>query len=363
MTTRSTRSSSRKSSAKLPGYLLHKPTGQARTRINGRDYYLGAFGSEQSRRKYGELIAKHASGQLLDPIVGGCGTTNKYGMSVAELLLAFKAHAESYYSKDGKRTAEVDCFYSAMRPVRELNGLFPAKEFGPLHLKAVRDQYIASGWTRYFCNRSTNRVRHIWRWAVSNGMVPVETLQALEAVGPLKAGKCAAPDRKRREAVPENHINKVRSLLSGMNRDFFDLLRVTGARPSEILGLSMSQIDRTSDIWVAQLSSHKTDHHGKSRKLFFGPKSQLILRRCPTTGPIFTIRRDSFSAVVKRACIAAGIPPFVPYALRHTKATELRDSMSIEVAQATLGHAQPLMTARYSSKMDRLAIEAAKACG
>lgn len=41
----------------IPAYLLHKPTGQARVRINGKDFYLGPYGSDESRRKYGELIA------------------------------------------------------------------------------------------------------------------------------------------------------------------------------------------------------------------------------------------------------------------------------------------------------------------
>ena len=114
---------------------------------------------------------------------------------------------------------------------------------------------------------------------------------------------------------------------------------------------------------MADLTDHKNAHRGLSRKLFFGPKSQLILRRLPSTGPLFGFKIRTFSAAVNRACLAAKIPPFVPYALRHTKATELRDSMSIESAQACLGHAQPSMTARYSSKMDKLASEAAKACG
>ncbi|HQZ63799.1 MAG TPA: hypothetical protein PLY87_01930 [Planctomycetaceae bacterium] len=46
----------------FPSYLLHKPTGQARVRINGRDHYLGPYGSEESRILYGQLIAKHAGG-------------------------------------------------------------------------------------------------------------------------------------------------------------------------------------------------------------------------------------------------------------------------------------------------------------
>jgi hypothetical protein len=168
--TGSARSLAKKKSKKLPGYLFHKPTGQARARINGKDFYLGPYGSESSRRKYGDLIAKHTSGQLLDPVLGGSRTTSEVvedrGIAVSELLLAFKKHAEAYYVKDGKRTAEVDCFYSAMRPVRELYSVFPAKDFGPLHLRAVRDRFVANGWTRTFCNKSTNRVRHIWRWAV-----------------------------------------------------------------------------------------------------------------------------------------------------------------------------------------------------
>ena len=42
----------------FPSYLLHKQSGQARARINGRDYLLGPFGSEESRILYGQLIAK-----------------------------------------------------------------------------------------------------------------------------------------------------------------------------------------------------------------------------------------------------------------------------------------------------------------
>jgi hypothetical protein len=52
---------------KLPGYLLHRPSGQARVRIDGKDHYLGPFGSEKSRVAYGELIAQHASGVPIDP--------------------------------------------------------------------------------------------------------------------------------------------------------------------------------------------------------------------------------------------------------------------------------------------------------
>jgi len=46
-------------SKRIPGYLLHKPTGQARVRIAGRDHYLGVHGSDESRRRYDELITEY----------------------------------------------------------------------------------------------------------------------------------------------------------------------------------------------------------------------------------------------------------------------------------------------------------------
>lgn len=102
----------------LPSYLLHKASGQARVRIDGRDFLLGPYGSDESRVRYGELVAKFVSGISVDPLANrGTGSTKQAdadsGVSVAELLLAFKRHADSYYTKDGKQTAEVDCFNSA----------------------------------------------------------------------------------------------------------------------------------------------------------------------------------------------------------------------------------------------------------
>ena len=354
----------------LPSYLLHSSSGQARVRIEGRDHLLGPYGSESSRIRYGELVAQVAGGLQIDPLANsfrGKVPRNEseadHGLSVSELILAFKAHAENYYTKNGKPTAEVACFKSAMRPVRELFGLIPARDLTPLCLKAAQQKYVDAGWSRGFANKSTNRIRHIWKWAVGNGLVPVATWQALTAVFPLKAGHTEAPDHKRREAVSDERIEAVRPFLSQQHRDLLDLLRATGARPSELLCLSMTDINASGETWVADLEDHKNAHRGLSRKLFFGPKSQLILRRLPTNGPLFTFKIRTFSAAVKRACVAAKVKPFVPYQMRHTKATVLRDTMSIESAQATLGHAQPSMTARYSSRMDKLASEAARACG
>lgn len=41
-----------------PSYLLHQSTGQARVRIDGKDHYLGAYGSPESRDRYDDLVAE-----------------------------------------------------------------------------------------------------------------------------------------------------------------------------------------------------------------------------------------------------------------------------------------------------------------
>jgi integrase len=298
----------------LPSYLLHKTSGQARVRINGRDHLLGPYGSEESRVKYGKLISQMAGGLLVDPLAaptrsnrGTFHETNiekpqvsstkrtknhdlqqEDGLSVAELLLAFKRHADSYY-----KTAERDAFNGAMRPVRELFAMLPAMDFSPLNLRVARQKFIDTGWCRGYCNKATNKVRHIWKWGVSHGLIPVATLQALQAVEPLKVGHTTAPDHKRREAVPADHLEAVREHLSQHYRDLFDVLRATGARPSELLGLTLVDIDTRGDVWIVDLTDHKNAHRGLSRKLFFGPQSQLILRRRPTTGKLFPFRQIS----------------------------------------------------------------------
>lgn len=339
---------------KVPTCGHHKSIGQARVYIGGRSIYLGTFGSDASRIRYGKIVAKVVSGQSLDLFVPkstvGRLPTGLGRPTINELCLAFMRHATAYYTKDGKLSDEVWCFKSAIKPLVELYGFLEVNQFTPLALKAVRQAMIdrptqapreskrvPRPWCRSFINKSVNRIRHVFKWAVENGMANVATLQGLQAVSPLKSGKCAVPDHQRREAVTDEHIEAVRVELSQYHLDLFDLMRATGARPSELLGLSMNDIETTGETWVADLNKHKNAHRGLSRKLFFGPKSQLILRRLPSTGMLFNFKIRTFSAAVKRACTAAKITPFVPYQLRHTKATELRDTTSINYMDRLLG--------------------------
>jgi integrase len=351
----------------LPTYGLHKGSGQARCYVNGRSVYLGPYGSEASRIRFGEVVSKLLGGQQIDPIASNRCTTGDSLPTVVELIQAFTTYAEAYYRKpDGTPTDEIHCLKSALKPVREMFGFTPTRDFTPLMLKAAREKYIENGWTRGFCNRSTNRVRGVFKWGVENGLVPVATWQALTAITPLKAGRCDAHDNEKRVAVPDEALDAVRLRLKQRNRDLLDLLLLTAARIGELLSVKWSMIDKSADVWVVVLEHHKTAYRGKTRKLHFGKKAQAILGRyehVQADARIFDARRDTFSKALASACKRAKVARFVPHQLRHTAATKIRDTIGVEAAQAMLGHAAAAMTAIYTRKTDRLAQETAAAVG
>ncbi len=89
-------------------YALHKATGQARVRINGKSIYLGEYGSEESRGRYDELVMDHMKGTLN---VTFCKLT------IAQLCIAYVKHAKSCCVKNGRITSEVSNIQVALRPL------------------------------------------------------------------------------------------------------------------------------------------------------------------------------------------------------------------------------------------------------
>ena len=356
----------------FPSYLHHKQSGQARVRINGRDYLLGPYGSDESRIEYGKLIANLAGGIPIDPIADSNrgrlprNESDDPGPSVGELCLAFLRHAETHYVKNGKQTSEVSVLKCVIRPLNELYGMLPAKDFGPLALKAVRAKMVESGWTRGVINAGMSRIRRIFKHAIANELIDASILPRLQCVAPLLAGRTEAHDNAPRTAVDDNRIEAVKKLVRPLVRDLIDLQRLCGARSGELLKLTTGMIDRTGDVWKAELSDHKTQHHGQSRSLHFGPQAQLILTKYLSADPeqrVLKIRRLSYSRAVLRACDKAGIERWCPHQLRHTNATNVREEFGLEHTQAVLGHAHADMTQHYAKVSNLKAAEVARKIG
>jgi hypothetical protein len=119
----------------IPKYRKHKGSGQAVVTIGGVDYYLGPHGTKASRIEYDRLIGEW--------ITAGRPTAigKSADLTIAELCQRYKAYAESYYVHGGT-THNIG---TACRTLRIRYGKTLAGEFGPLALKAVRQNSSRMG--------------------------------------------------------------------------------------------------------------------------------------------------------------------------------------------------------------------------
>src|SRR6516225_7318895 len=117
-----------------PKYALHQPSGQARVRFEGKDYYLGAYGSRESREAYARLIAQFSKDDPAPPAPSA-------GLTVSDLILRYWSHAQTYYRRsDGTPTGEHVVIKAALKPLRRLYGLTPASDFRAKQLRLLRDE-------------------------------------------------------------------------------------------------------------------------------------------------------------------------------------------------------------------------------
>src|SRR3954447_4951058 len=131
----------------LPSYRLHKPSGRAVVTLGGRDHYLGIWNSPESRDEYDRLIAEWlAAGRARPGVPERSGPAEP---TIGEVILAFCKHAATHYrGADGAPTQELQNVKDALKPLRRLYARTPARSFGPLALRAVRDEMVKSGLAR-----------------------------------------------------------------------------------------------------------------------------------------------------------------------------------------------------------------------
>ena len=82
---------------------------------------------------------------------------------VCVLTAAYFRHAESHYRKNGKPMSEVGMIKKAVGPLCRLYGETPAAKFGPLALKAVRQEFVNAGICRNEVNRRTRLIVRMFK--------------------------------------------------------------------------------------------------------------------------------------------------------------------------------------------------------
>lgn len=402
---------------RVPSYTLHRASGKAVVRLEGKDHYLGEFGSPESHSQYATLIAQWQRLGAAKIAEGAKLPLNRddHAVTIAELILKYAKFAAMYYSRDGKPTHEFSDIQYSLRPLRQLFGSTRACEFGPLKLKDLQQHMIGLDWSRRLINARVNRVKRFFKWAVSEELVSPSILEGLRAVSGLRYGRCNAREMPPVKPVSDVHVEPVLAHLSAPVHAMVRLQRLTGMRPCEVVVMRGAEIDRSEEVWVYEPLDHKNRWRGHTRLIPLGPQAQAILRpllerpadqflfspheaeakrnedrkrrrRTPMT-PSQRLRElnkkkrerapgdrydvNSYRRAIQYAISRANrgrpidgqIPVWFPLQLRHTRATEIRKLHGIEAAQVSLGHARADVTQVYAERNLHLAIDIALKSG
>jgi integrase len=318
-------------------------------------------------------------------------------LTIAELLAAWRVFARVQYPDPWGEFSNVEC---AIRPLETFYSAELVVNFGPKKLKAVRELMVEGykadgkhyrGLSRKYANAQTMRLTRVFKWAVSEELAPASLAHALGSVAGLKRGRTIAPERPPIGPVDEGVVEATLPHVSAVVAAMIRLQLLAGCRPGEVCKVRPCDVDRSGEVWQYRPATHKTQHHGKSRVIYFGPQAQEVLRpylerdpesfcfsgresklwwhakrrleRKTAVQPSQLDRRKpgalrpgkgfdrlSYSKAVAKACKRHGIPHWHPNQLRHTAATKVREQFGLEAAQVILGHSRADVTQVYAER-------------
>lgn len=274
----------RRGRPRTPPRLVRNRNG-ARVRINGRDFYCGVWGSAEAKRRYAELIAEWAAhdGRLptLQVPVDPAGTT------VNELIALYSEHELPTRPESMRLRIKL-----ALRPLHERYGTKLANQFTALDLSALRASMIAGGrLSRAMANGKMTLIRGLFTWAASMGRCDERVPFRLAMLKPLRRGQ-AAHEARVVQPIDWPTVAATIAQASDPVRGLILFQWYTGARPGEACMLTADAIDRSGSVWIYVPRTHKTQHHGKTRRIHIGAEGQALLRpfllRRPETLPLFS---------------------------------------------------------------------------
>jgi integrase len=166
----------------------------------------------------------------------------------------------------------------SLKPLREMYGMTPADQFSPVALKAVRQRMVETGWSRGVVNARVARTKRAFRWCVSEGLVPVAVLQALETVDGLARGRTPARETEPIKPVPSAFVDAIRPHVRRQVWAMVDLQRLTGMRPGEVILMRACDLDTSGEVWMYRPQRHKLSYRGSDRTVALGPRAQHIVR-------------------------------------------------------------------------------------
>ena len=366
-------------------------------RYKGKTYRLGKHGTPEALKAYNRFCAELTS----NPEVFLMPKEPESEITLDEVAAAYLEYAKSRFF-DTQYT-HYEHYRVALGFAVGIYGHLPVDDLSPLKLKTIRDtmqREVQKGnpkkqrFSRNVINQYINRIRTVISWGVENELVSVGTLHALRTVKALPKGTPGTRETKRRQAVPDDVVEKTLPFLPPVIAAIVQIQRMTGCRPSEILEMRAGSIDRNRDavLWYYILDHHKTERHTGQEKIIplgkpiqallvpylegkkkteavFSPaqamkerNAELRANRKTKITPSQAERNEARAANPKQYCefyddhsyrkaieyavqkanrqlsLEQQIPHWTPYQIRHTAGTETSRTEGREKAQALLGH-------------------------
>lgn len=396
--------------SKAPARRYHI-SGQDVVTIDGRDYYLGPHDSAMAIARYAVLMAKYQESGLRLPadfnlssledraaIIAGAAAPlmpvsdqTKQPATVRHVTAAYRAQVKVIHADNKQELHRVKMLCDELD---KHDGNVLVKDYGPVKLKAQRKRWIDAGKARVYCNRLTNLVVRMWKFAVSEEIVTENLWTALKSVEPLKVGQTTAREVAKREAVKIDDVRLTAKQLTPVLKAMVRVQLATGMRPSELCNMRPCEIDRSGSEWIYRPAKHKTAHKGITKaipivgdareaiedyinrpanKYLFSPRESMlwhIINKLANKDTVIGLESvqwlgekyspTSYRQSIQRAAKRAKVSLWYPYQIRHLALSEVRKALNVEAAQALAGHARVDMTEHYAGISEERAIEAAK---
>lgn len=371
-----------------------------------RRCYLGKYGSEESHKRYAEIVQQILSGGFI-PKHATCESDD---VTVDELILDYLEFAETYYYKDGKPSKEFANMSRTLVLLSELCGSDPAAKFGPRALEAFQKHLIRLDFARTQVNYTVRRVKRFFRWCCKQERINPESYHRLDCVDGLRRGRCNARESKPVRPVARQWVDVTLPFVALEIQAMIELQYLCGMRPGEVCIMRGCDIDTSGPVWLYTPSEHKNAWRSKPLVKAIPRSAQAVLapfldvdpnlylfspanaearrnevrrrnRKTPLTpsqakrkakASPKRAKKDHYTACSYRRTIEYGVnaanrarlkaaekenipldqvelvPNWHPNQLRHAIATEISQTLGQQAAQRWLGHADLNTTSIYA---------------
>ena len=268
-------------------YRLHKEKNQGYVQYprqcddrRPQETFPGEYGSPESQAAYEKSLAYFLTHGTLPPWIKQSTPPPEAfepqrggAVTVAQLCQEFLTAQGPGYCASERAAYRV-----VIERLCSLHAATPVDQFRRPMLRHVRQQMVQLGNSRRYIDCQVTRIRGMFDWGVDEDLVPPEIAEGLKSLRRLKPRE--APSYPPIEPVADAVVAQTLPKLPKEAADLVQLLRLTGARPSELMDLKACDILQTRpDLWEYHLANHKTAHKGHHRCIYFGPQAIEILQR------------------------------------------------------------------------------------